>query len=42
MRAKMDLDEEANAYNDIHKVMANQKNLVDIAVNFMPLAVMKG
>ena len=42
MRTKKDLDEAASAYKDISRVMANQKDLVDIAVTLKPLAVMKG
>lgn len=42
MRTKADLDEAASAYKDIDTVMANQKDLVKIAVKLQPLAVMKG
>ncbi len=42
MRSVHDLDEAASAYKDINTVMANQQDLVDIAVALRPLAVMKG
>ena len=42
LRTKKDLDEAASAYKDISTVMANQEDLVDIAVGLRPLAVMKG
>lgn len=42
LRTKGDLDEAASAYKDIDTVMANQKDLVDIAIKLRPLAVMKG
>ena len=42
LRSKQDLDEAASAYKDIDAVMANQSDLVDIAVQLRPLAVMKG
>lgn len=42
MRSKKDLDEAPGAYKDICTVMANQDDLVDIAVTLKPLAVMKG
>lgn len=37
-----DLDEAAGAYKDIHQVMENQKDLVEITVELKPLAVVKG
>ena len=37
-----DLDEAAGAYKDIDVVMAEQSDLVDIAVELTPLAVIKG
>ena len=39
---KKDLDEAAGAYKDIASVMANQTDLVEIAVELRPLAVIKG
>ena len=39
---KKDLDEAAGAYKDIATVMANQADLVEIAVELKPLAVIKG
>ncbi len=42
MRSKTDLDEAPSAYKDITKVMENQQDLVEIAVELTPLAVMKG
>ncbi len=42
MRNKSDLDEATSAYKDINTVMANQEDLVEIAVKLTPLAVMKG
>jgi tRNA-splicing ligase RtcB len=42
LRTKKDLDEAVSAYKDINKVMANQEDLVEIAVELIPLAVMKG
>lgn len=37
-----DLDEASSAYKDIDVVMKNQKDLVEIVVELMPLAVIKG
>jgi tRNA-splicing ligase RtcB len=42
LRSKQDLDEAASAYKDIDTVMANQDDLVEIAIELMPLAVIKG
>lgn len=42
VRNKKDLDEAPGAYKDIDIVMENQKDLVDIEVELMPLAVIKG
>ncbi len=42
MRTEQDLDEAAGAYKDIDVVMSNQKDLVDILVELLPLAVIKG
>lgn len=42
IRSTKDLDEAPSAYKDIHKVMDNQKDLVDILVELSPLAVIKG
>ncbi len=42
IRSKKDLDEAAGAYKDIHTVLANQSDLVDIDITLQPLAVIKG
>ena len=42
LRSRKDLDEAAGAYKDIHEVMENQRDLVDIVVSLQPLAVIKG
>jgi len=42
LRSKQDLDEAASAYKDIHTVMANQADLVDVVTELRPLAVIKG
>jgi len=42
IRNVSDLDEASGAYKDISTVMDNQKDLVDIAVELKPLAVVKG
>jgi tRNA-splicing ligase RtcB len=42
IRSKKDLDEAASAYKNINTVMANQEDLVKIAVTLTPLAVVKG
>lgn len=42
IRSEKDLDEAPGAYKDIHMVMENQKDLVEIMVELRPLAVIKG
>ena len=42
IRYQKDLDEAPGAYKDISTVMSNQTDLVDIAVELRPLAVIKG
>lgn len=42
IRQIRDLDEAPGAYKDIHVVMENQNDLVDILVELSPLAVIKG
>lgn len=42
IRNRGDLDEAPSSYKDIEKVMAAQKDLVDIKIELQPLAVMKG
>jgi len=42
IRTANDLDEAPGAYKDIHEVMRNQEDLVDILVELKPLAVVKG
>lgn len=42
IRNKKDLDEAPGAYKDIDIVMKNQNDLVDIEVELMPFAVIKG
>jgi tRNA-splicing ligase RtcB len=42
IRHSKDLDEAPGAYKDIHEVMENQKDLAQIIVELMPLAVLKG
>lgn len=42
MRSASDLDEASSAYKDIHEVMENQKDLVEIVVELTPLGVIKG
>ncbi len=42
LRSKKDLDEAPSAYKDIHMVMADQHDLVDIVTELTPLAVIKG
>ncbi|MFW2368229.1 MAG: RtcB family protein [Desulforhopalus sp.] len=42
LRYEKDLDEAAGAYKDINRVMANQEDLVEVAVTLRPLAVIKG
>ena len=41
LRNKKDLEEAPGAYKDIHKVMDQQKDLVEIMVKLTPLAVVK-
>ena len=42
IRHKKDLDEASGAYKNIDVVMENQKDLVDIVVELIPLGVIKG
>jgi tRNA-splicing ligase RtcB len=42
VRSRGDLDEAAGAYKDIAEVMANQRDLVEVAAELRPLAVIKG
>jgi tRNA-splicing ligase RtcB len=42
IRKIRDLDEASSAYKDIHEVMENQKDLVEILIELRPLAVVKG
>ncbi|WP_417910634.1 RtcB family protein [Candidatus Electronema sp. PJ] len=42
VRNQKDLDEAPGSYKDIESVMANQTDLVEIAVSLLPLAVIKG
>jgi tRNA-splicing ligase RtcB len=42
LRHDNDLDEAPSAYKNIHEVMKNQEDLVDIKVRLKPLAVVKG
>lgn len=42
LRDKRNLDEAPGAYKDIHEVMSNQEDLVDVVVELLPLAVVKG
>ena len=42
IRTQRDLDEAPGAYKNIHEVMNNQDDLVDILVELSPLAVIKG
>lgn len=42
LRTPADLDEAAGAYKDIDVVMAQQADLIDIAVELQPLGVIKG
>jgi tRNA-splicing ligase RtcB len=41
MRTQKDLDEAPGAYKDIARVMRNQTDLIDVAVELTPLAAMK-
>ncbi len=42
IRSVRDLDEAVGAYKDIHEVMANQTDLVQVLVELTPLGVIKG
>ena len=42
VRSKRDLDEAAGAYKDIHTVLQNQKDLIEVIIDLQPLAVIKG
>ncbi len=42
LRGESDLDEAPGAYKDIESVMSNQSDLVDVSVELIPLAVVKG
>lgn len=42
LRFKSDLEEAAGAYKDIHEVMDNQKDLVEVVTELSPVAVIKG
>ncbi|NLZ17729.1 MAG: RtcB family protein [Desulfobulbaceae bacterium] len=42
IRGRKDLDEAPGAYKDISRVMANQRDLIEIEVELQPLAVVKG
>ena len=42
IRGKKDLDEASGAYKDIHVVIANQADLVEIVEELLPVAVIKG
>ncbi|MFN3556376.1 MAG: RtcB family protein [Bacteroidales bacterium] len=42
VRSKGDLDEASGAYKNIGQVMRNQQDLVEVAVELSPLAVIKG
>jgi len=42
IRHQKDLDEASSAYKDIDVVMEEQKDLIDIFVKLLPLAVIKG
>ncbi len=42
IRGTNDLDEAPGAYKDIHDVMEQQKDLVEIEIEFTPLGVIKG
>jgi tRNA-splicing ligase RtcB len=42
VRGEKDLDEAPGAYKDIHQVMENQADLVEIVTELHPLAVVKG
>lgn len=42
IRSEKDLDEATGSYKDIHTVMNNQRDLVDVLIELTPLAVIKG
>ena len=42
VRGRRDLEEAAGAYKDIHLVMGNQSDLIEIVTSLKPLAVVKG
>ena len=42
IRRKKDLDEAPSAYKDIHRVIDQQRDLIDVLVELAPLAVVKG
>lgn len=42
LRHRNDLEEAPGAYKDIGEVIANQKDLIEVAVELQPLAVLKG
>jgi tRNA-splicing ligase RtcB len=42
LRSTKELDEAPGAYKDIDIVMKNQRDLVNISVKLIPLAVIKG
>ena len=42
LRHRNDLEEAPGAYKDIGEVIANQLDLIEVAVELQPLAVLKG
>lgn len=42
IRHRSDLDEAPSSYKDIHEVMADQTDLVEVQIELQPLAVIKG
>ncbi len=42
LRHRADLEEAPGAYKDINRVMANQRDLIEVVVELRPLAVLKG
>lgn len=42
IRSQRDLDEAPSAYKNIHEVMKNQEDLVNVLIELRPLAVIKG
>lgn len=42
LRSRSDLEEAPGAYKDIGEVIANQQDLIEVAVELQPLAVLKG